>query len=265
MEKKKEKVAIITMDVESPERFSENNLKLFFKLLDEYNLKATFFVTFNVAKHFPGIVELILQDGHEIASHGYTHPNTVEEVKKIVDGRTENDIIVEIENSKKFLEKFGVESSGIRLPAFTVNFETLGIISRYFKYDSSLTNEQVKGNFVYQNKRIKLEDGKELFEIPISTVNFFRMRLGTPVFFKLGARRMVLLIKWLGVSFPLLFYSHSFDLMHFDPGELNVKKWKKEWYYKDCSPDKIDFFRIFFEFLRRNNFTVLRCIDYIKK
>ena len=39
-------------------------------MLDEYNIKATFFVVAEVVEHYPGLVESIAERGHEIGSHG---------------------------------------------------------------------------------------------------------------------------------------------------------------------------------------------------
>ena len=44
-------------------------------ILDEYNIKATFFVVGVNAKYYPEALELIAQRGHEIANHTYTHPH----------------------------------------------------------------------------------------------------------------------------------------------------------------------------------------------
>jgi len=42
-------------------------------LLREKNVKATFFVLGNVAEAFPELVASIDAEGHEVASHGYSH------------------------------------------------------------------------------------------------------------------------------------------------------------------------------------------------
>ncbi|NOR77771.1 MAG: polysaccharide deacetylase family protein [Methanophagales archaeon] len=39
-------------------------------MLDEYDIKATFFVVADVMDHYPGLVESIAERGHEIGSHG---------------------------------------------------------------------------------------------------------------------------------------------------------------------------------------------------
>jgi len=47
-------------------------------MLDEYNIKATFFVVADVVEHFfyPGLVEEIVERGHEIGCHGLHQKST---------------------------------------------------------------------------------------------------------------------------------------------------------------------------------------------
>ena len=42
-------------------------------MLDEYDIKATFFVVADVVEHYPGLVESIVERGHEIGCHGLHH------------------------------------------------------------------------------------------------------------------------------------------------------------------------------------------------
>src|SRR4030042_500425 len=50
-----------------------NGLPLLLNILKKYNIKATFFVTCDCIKKFPGIFRKMKKLGHEIALHGYTH------------------------------------------------------------------------------------------------------------------------------------------------------------------------------------------------
>ena len=43
------------------------------EILQEAGIKATFFCTAQYALHQPEIIQKIIADGHEIASHGYFH------------------------------------------------------------------------------------------------------------------------------------------------------------------------------------------------
>src|SRR5665647_2349536 len=49
------------------------SLQLLLNVLNKYNTRATFFVLGTVAEEFPDVIETIYSEGHEIASHGYSH------------------------------------------------------------------------------------------------------------------------------------------------------------------------------------------------
>src|SRR3954466_9281100 len=55
-----------------PCRIEQNVLRIL-ALLDEYEIKATFFTLGWVAERYPGLVRRLVADGHEVASHGYAH------------------------------------------------------------------------------------------------------------------------------------------------------------------------------------------------
>ena len=42
-------------------------------VLKKYEVRATLFCTANFAQHAPEIIQRILSEGHELASHGYYH------------------------------------------------------------------------------------------------------------------------------------------------------------------------------------------------
>ncbi len=45
------------------------------EILSEYNIKATFFVVGINAKNYPDTMKKVLDEGHEIENHTYTHPH----------------------------------------------------------------------------------------------------------------------------------------------------------------------------------------------
>jgi len=59
----------LTFDTGSDDR----NLSYILKVLKKYNIKATFFVTGEFIKKYPGQVKKILKDGHVIGNHTFTH------------------------------------------------------------------------------------------------------------------------------------------------------------------------------------------------
>ncbi len=58
------------------------------KILDNKNIKVTFFVTGNWAGKFPDLLRKTSKEGHEIGNHGYSHKNPV----KLSDSQLKNNI-----------------------------------------------------------------------------------------------------------------------------------------------------------------------------
>lgn len=110
----------------------KESLNPILKLLDDYNVRATFFVLGEIAEDYPEVVEEIFERGHEIACHSYSH-KTLYKLGK--DGFEE-----EIIKSLKILSKY--EPVGFRAPSFSVNNTTgwvFDILEKYgFEYDSSI-------------------------------------------------------------------------------------------------------------------------------
>jgi len=75
-----QRIAVMSFDVErdappylSTYRGVEQGLPRILDLLDRLGIKATFFVTGNVALRYPDLVEEIVKRGHELGSHGFAH------------------------------------------------------------------------------------------------------------------------------------------------------------------------------------------------
>ncbi len=255
------KTALITMDVEQPDLYTDSGMDMFLRVLDDLGFKATFFVTYQLAKSFPGCIEKFLKGDHEVASHGYSHPAGHEVFSLLKKSKAQ--IEDEIEKSKLFLRDYGVEPEGIRLPAFQWNRHVLEVISRYFKYDSSVAPGLFRRKIAAEIPAGPLLLGEKLIELPVSAVSFLKIRLGTPPFFGLGAQNLIRLVKLSGVSQPIMFYCHSFDLTEIDTKKLTSRKWKKKWYYQRCGPSRIEFFKTFFTFLKEQGFKGARCIDFV--
>ena len=105
-------------------------------LLDEFGIKATFFVLGKVAEAEPALIEQVAAGGHEIASHGWSH--------SLVHDLTPDQFREELERTELQLEKLtGVRPVGFRAPQWSVSPRTSwvhGILAeRGYRYDSSIT------------------------------------------------------------------------------------------------------------------------------
>ncbi|MFX1496007.1 MAG: polysaccharide deacetylase family protein [Promethearchaeota archaeon] len=108
------------------------------KILDDFNIKGTFFCTGNIANRLPKYIKLIIRQGHEIACHGLNHERLTkldfEECEEII---TQN---------KKILEKVSQSSEiiGFRAPYLKVpNYLFIILKNQGFKYDSSINHNSI--------------------------------------------------------------------------------------------------------------------------
>lgn len=69
--KTNEKVLYLTFD-DGPDPDSTPEL---IDILGEYNIKGLFFCDGRAAEKYPELMELILQNGHTVGNHGYSHPD----------------------------------------------------------------------------------------------------------------------------------------------------------------------------------------------
>jgi len=109
-------------------------------ILDEFNVVATFFVVADTVEHYPGLVESIVERGHELACHGLHHackinPETKERLM------SNEDFEQTTLRAKRILEKIsGDRIVGYRAPNALVGGWMLDSLERIgFKYDSSVS------------------------------------------------------------------------------------------------------------------------------
>lgn len=104
------------------------------RLLREENVRATFFVPGWTARRWPGAVEAILSEGHEIAHHSDTHrqPPTLSPVDERQD----------FERALATLQSFDAEIRGHRAAYWRATWTTLELVSAFgLDYDSSLMDD----------------------------------------------------------------------------------------------------------------------------
>ncbi len=114
-------------------RVGDNTHRLI-DLFNEHNVKATFFTLGWVAKCCPDIIKRIVDEGHELASHGTNHRrNTL---------LSKNQVYADIKESKDLLEQIGGKPIiGYRAPSFSIDTTNEYVydllVDLGFKYSSS--------------------------------------------------------------------------------------------------------------------------------
>ena len=157
-----------------PLRVEDNTLRIL-DLLDEFALRATFFVLGWVAERVPDLVKKIQQSGHEIACHGYGH--------QLVYRLTPQEFRKDVSDAKHLLEDIcGERVNGYRAPSYSITAKSLWaldvLLEEGFSYDSSIfpISHDIYG--IPGGKRfpheISTHSGK-IQEFPIST---FSLKIG---------------------------------------------------------------------------------------
>jgi polysaccharide deacetylase family protein (PEP-CTERM system associated) len=113
----------------------ERNVDLILGLLDEADAKATFFTLGWIAERHPQVVRRIVDQGHELASHGYGHQRASE--------LTPEQFRDDISRAKGILEDLGgVAVRGYRAPSFSINRDNWWAVEELenagYEYSSSI-------------------------------------------------------------------------------------------------------------------------------
>ena len=133
-------------------------------LLDEYGVKATFFVLGCVAEAEPGLVKMIAAAGHEIASHGWSHT--------LIHGLVRDQFRVELARTEEIIQaQSGSLPKGFRAPQWSVSDRTPWVheilAERGYWYDSSLSPLPLIGDRHGSRVPFLLESGnRRLWEFP---------------------------------------------------------------------------------------------------
>jgi polysaccharide deacetylase family protein (PEP-CTERM system associated) len=113
----------------------ERNVERILQLLDERATKATFFTLGWIAERHPLVVRRIVDNGHELASHGYGHLRASDQ--------TEEAFYADVHLAKVLLEDLsGHQVKGYRAPSFSIgatNLWAFGCLERAgYQYSSSI-------------------------------------------------------------------------------------------------------------------------------
>jgi len=148
----------------------EQNTHAIMDMFSEHGIKATFFTLGWVAERFPGLVERMVQDGHEVASHGYAHAKATTQ--------TPQQFQKDISHAKALLEDLaGREVIGYRAPSYSIGKDNLWaheeIENAGYRYSSSVYPIKHDHYGFPDAPRFIFKCREKLQEIPISTLNIF--------------------------------------------------------------------------------------------
>ena len=113
----------------------EANMERILALFEKNGVRATFFTLGWIAERYPAMVRRIVEQGHELASHGYGHLRASDQSRAEFDN--------DIRSSKALLEDIGGQAVvGYRAPSFSIGHANLWALDALheagYKYSSSI-------------------------------------------------------------------------------------------------------------------------------
>ena len=194
----------------------ERNVERILALFAEANVSATFFTLGWIAERYPQVVRRIVDQGHELASHGYEH------IK--VHTQEPAAFREDIRKTKAILEDIGGQQvKGYRAASFSIDQRSLWAFDiledEGYLYSSSVYPIKHDHYGMPEASRFAFRpsDGGRLLEVPITTLNLFNRNLpsGGGGYFRLlpyGVSRWSLRRIAQQDRRPAIFYFHPWEV-----------------------------------------------------
>ena len=154
----------------------ERNIELILAMFAEHNARATFFTLGWIAERYPAMVRQIVEQGHELASHGYAHQRASDQDRQ--------EFFQDVVRAKRLLEDItGVSVKGYRAPSFSIGRNNLWAQACLSKagycYSSSVYPIRHDHYGMHEAPRFAFypEEGNGLLELPVTTVRLLNQNL----------------------------------------------------------------------------------------
>ena len=145
----------------------ERNVGRILEMLDHAQVKATFFTLGWIAERYPQLIRRIVQEGHELASHGYGHERASDQ--------NWDSFFTDVNLAKILLEDLtGVEVRGYRAPSFSIGKDNQWafdcLLKAGYRYSSSIYPIAHDHYGMPDAPRFAYEVRPGLLEIPVTTL-----------------------------------------------------------------------------------------------
>lgn len=204
----------------------ERNIDRILMLLDEHKIRATFFTLGWIAERYPAMVKRIVENDHELASHGYAHHRVTELSRK--------QFYDDITRSKALLENIGNQSVwGYRAPSFSIRGDNLWALECLeeagYRYSSSVYPVKHDHYGMPDAPRFAFnpENAPGLLELPVTTVRLFGRNFpaGGGGYFRLFpyviSRWFLQRVNMIDLQ-PAIFYFHPWEIDPDQPRQTGI-------------------------------------------
>lgn len=193
----------------------ERNTECILDLFAAHGIRATFFVLGWIGERYPRLVRRIVQEGHELASHGYSHVR--------VTRQTRRQFLEDVTHTRKLLEDIGgSQVLGYRAASYSIgagNLWALDVLDEAgYRYSSSIYPIRHDLYGMPEAPRFPFRHGGlAILEIPISTLSIsnYRIPIGGGGYFRLypyAVSRWAIRRVNRHEGRPCIFYLHPWEI-----------------------------------------------------
>ena len=254
---------VITMDIEqdisSKLKSSYKGVEAlpkFLDLLENHDLKASFFTTADVCIKYPDIIKRIVQEEHELGCHGLNH--------EMFWFKSYRKQLMEIKKATEIIENVtGIRPKMFRTPKFGVSGKTIRVLEKVgYEIDSSVMPNAVtrifKGIYKvhslagapkapyypsYENAAKKGDS--TILEIPLTESPVKDVTIGSGSLNKFGIKKMVDAINNVEQNY-IMFLIHPWELIELREFYPHLKEWVLE-----LGSGNLEEFEEFFEYVKK--------------
>lgn len=219
-------------DWDKQERRIVKNTRRILKLLSNFNTKATFFVLGWVAEKEPKLIREIESEGHEIATHGYSHSL----ITNISPEEFEIDLQKAIDVTSSISKMTII---GFRAPSFTITNKTrwaLNVLKKHgIKYDSSVFPVGFHPDYGIADSDINIHKLNGITEVPLSVLKILGITIPCSggAYFRIYPYIFTkkLIEKCNSQGRPVIFYMHPWEIDPEQPRQaLSISKSIRHYY-----------------------------------
>ena len=216
------------------------------ELLSKTSNKATFFILGTVSQHYPDLIKEIINQGHEVATHGYAH--------QLVYNLSADEFEQDLKTSLEHLAKAGCcEVLGYRAPYWSITRKSLWALDVLqklgFQYDSSIFPIKRGLYGIADANPLAHKISEEFWEFPPATVRF--LGINWPIagggYLRIVPYRIIASAIRKSTGRQLrVFYFHPYEL---DPTDVHLKHnvksagtiayWIQQRIGRGSNPDKL--------------------------
>jgi polysaccharide deacetylase family protein (PEP-CTERM system associated) len=184
-------------------------------ILDEFGVKGTFFVQGRVAETFPRLVHGLVQEGHEVQSHGHTH-RPLSRMNRV-------ELRGELERARHTVEDAaGVPVTAFRAQDFSIGSENLWALDVLaevgFAVDSSIfpirTPRYGIAGWPLGPHEVALPGGGRILEVPVAVwkVGPWRVPVAGGGYFRFApAVLLTRALRSIAAARPAVVYCHPYE------------------------------------------------------